>query len=562
MASINNIKIGRRLTIVFVLIIVLFTGATGYTLIKNSVVKHHIEEIYKVNLLSIDYLIEADRDAYQSNLALAQALQSVINSDKKKLDEAFAAVWENFDQIGTRYKNFELAFGIEGKPEFTEKNTLFHQHKDELKAETESVINSIISGNTDIAEKTYYSTYMTTFENMRSIMNEFTELGLMNAEKFYNESKSLNQRILVNSLVLNIFTMIMIIFAAIVLTRSIVRPLSHAVIRIKEVAEGDLTGQVVSKGKDEVAELLKAVGDMSGKLKSIIRGIIESSESLSDASSQFSNSSQQMSQGATEQASSAEQVSSSMEQMAANIMQNTENAQQTEKIALNAVAGIEKMSEGASQTLKDMMDIADKVSIIGEIARQTNILALNAAVEAARAGEHGKGFAVVAAEVRKLAERSQASAIEIDALTKTSVRNTEDAAKMMGVIVPDIAKTAKLVQEIAAASIEQNSGADQVNTAIQQLNQVTQQNAAASEEMATSSEELSAHAAQLMDMVSYFNIGQADTTRKSKTQKTEVKASAAKTEPVRKATSYKDETPRGVKINMGKDQIDLDYEKF
>lgn len=562
MASVNNIKIGRRLTIVFVLIIVLFTGATGYTLMKNSLVKHHIEEIYKVNLLSIDYLIEADRDAYQSNLALAQALQSVINSDKKKLDEAFATVWENFDQIGTRYKNFELAFGIEAKPEFTEKNTLFHQHKDELKAETESVINSIKSGNSDTAEKTYYSTYMATFEEMRSIMNEFTELGLMNAEKFYNESKSLNQRILINSLVLNIFTMIMIIFAAIVLTRSIVRPLSHAVNRIKEVADGDLTGEVVIKGKDEVAELLKAVGDMSGKLKSIIRGIIESSESLSDASSQFSNSSQQMSQGATEQASSAEQVSSSMEEMAANIMQNTENAQQTEKIALNAVAGIEKMSEGASQTLKDMLDIADKVSIIGEIARQTNILALNAAVEAARAGEHGKGFAVVAAEVRKLAERSQASAIEIDALTKTSVRNTEDAAKMMGVIVPDIAKTAKLVQEIAAASIEQNSGADQVNTAIQQLNQVTQQNAAASEEMATSSEELSAHAAQLMDMVSYFNIGQAETSRKSKALKTELKASAAKAEPARKAISYKDESPKGVKINMGKDQIDLDYEKF
>ena len=200
-----------------------------------------------------------------------------------------------------------------------------------------------------------------------------------------------------------------------------------------------------------------------------------------------------------------------MEQMAANITQNTENAQQTQKIALNAADGISKVAEAAKATLSNIEEIADKVSIIGEIARQTNILALNAAVEAARAGEHGKGFAVVAAEVRKLAERSQISAVEIDALTKSSVRATEDAGKLMEAIVPEISKTARLIQEIAAASVEQNSGAEQVNSAIQQMNQITQQNAAASEEVATSSEELSSQAEQLLETVRFFKLEKGNT---------------------------------------------------
>ncbi|MDD5642464.1 MAG: methyl-accepting chemotaxis protein, partial [Syntrophales bacterium] len=190
----------------------------------------------------------------------------------------------------------------------------------------------------------------------------------------------------------------------------------------------------------------------------------------------------------------------------ANIKQNSDNAQQTEKIALKAAEDTKEGGNAVTETVTAMKEIASKISIIEEIARQTNLLALNAAIEAARAGEHGKGFAVVASEVRKLAERSQTAAGEINKLSASSVEVAERAGEMLERIVPDIQKTADLVQEINAASNEQRSGANQINMAIQQLDQVIQQNAAASEEMASTSEELLSQAEQLQTTIGFFRI--------------------------------------------------------
>jgi len=284
----------------------------------------------------------------------------------------------------------------------------------------------------------------------------------------------------------------------------LIKTLNEITLKAKLIAAGDLT--VDLKKRSEKDDLIQSLTAMVKSTAKIISEFQTAAENISGSSQQLSSTAQEMSQGASEQASSTEEVSSSMEQMAANIQQNTESAQQTQKIALNAADGIVKVSVAARMTLKNIVEIADKVSIIGEIARQTNILALNAAVEAARAGDHGKGFAVVAAEVRKLAERSQISAVEIDALTRTSVRATDEAGKLLESIVPEINKTAQLVQEITNASVEQTSGAEQVNNAILQLNQVTQQNAAASEEVATSSEELASQSELLLDSIRFFKL--------------------------------------------------------
>ena len=218
--------------------------------------------------------------------------------------------------------------------------------------------------------------------------------------------------------------------------------------KAKQIAAGDLTVSLEKRSEED--DLMHSLNEMVQSTARVITEFKTAAENISSSSQEMSSTAQEMSQGSTEQASSAEEVSSSMEQMAANIQQNTENAQETQKIATNAAEGIEQVATAAKSTLTNIEEIAEKVSIIGEISRQTNILALNAAVEAARAGEHGKGFAVVAAEVRKLAERSQLSAVEIDALTKTSVGSTKDAGQLMEAIVPEIGKTARLVQEIAA----------------------------------------------------------------------------------------------------------------
>jgi methyl-accepting chemotaxis protein len=334
--------------------------------------------------------------------------------------------------------------------------------------------------------------------------------------------------------------------------------------KAKLIAGGDLT--VDLKKRSDNDELIQSFTDMVKSISKVVSDFQLAAQNISSSSQQMSSTAQMMSQGATEQASSAEEVSSSMQQMAANILQNTENAQQTQKIALSAADGIAQVAEAAQETLKNIQDIADKVSIIGEIARQTNILALNAAVEAARAGEHGKGFAVVAAEVRKLAERSQIAAVEIDTLTKTSVRATEDAGKLMASIVPEISNTARLVQEIAAASVEQNSGADQVNGAIQQLNQVTQQNAAASEEVATSSEELSGQADQLLETARFFKLGNDSIAKKH----IDVKRAADQNEdPAHSTTKGKQiqhpapSKKTGFALNMDKhDSKDSEFETF
>ncbi len=299
---------------------------------------------------------------------------------------------------------------------------------------------------------------------------------------------------------------ILAIIFAIVIVRSITIPLTKGVLFAKKVAEGDLEASVDVDQKDEVGQLATALIEMVHQLRQIVSEVKQSADNVYSGSEQLSSSSQEMSQGATEQAASAEEISASMEEMLANINMNADNAAQTEKIAVKTAGDAGDGGEAVKDTVKAMKDIAEKISIIEEIARQTNLLALNAAIEAARAGEHGKGFAVVASEVRKLAERSQAAAAEIGSLSSSSVQVAEHAGTLLNSILPDVKRNAELVLEISTASNEQRTGAEQVNSAVQQLDQVIQQNASVSEEMASSSEELSAQAQALQSVMTFFKL--------------------------------------------------------
>lgn len=287
--------------------------------------------------------------------------------------------------------------------------------------------------------------------------------------------------------------------------RNLIATNKDIVEKAKMVANGDLT--ITLQKRSENDELLSALSQMILKLNEVVGQIMESAQNVASASAQFSSTTVQIAQGANEQASSAEEVSSSVEEMNSTIQQNTDNALQTERIASNAASGMNEVSDGAQKSLAAIRQIAEKIKVINAIAEKTDMLAINAAIEAARAGEHGKGFAVVAAEVRKLAETSQKAAVEINTLSSDSLRITEQSGESMIRLIPDIQKTATLVQEISAASVEQSSGATQISQAIDQLSKVIQQNSASAEEMSSTAEELASQAEALSEVIGFFNTG-------------------------------------------------------
>ncbi|MDD2279652.1 MAG: methyl-accepting chemotaxis protein [Bacteroidales bacterium] len=297
--------------------------------------------------------------------------------------------------------------------------------------------------------------------------------------------------------------------AYVYVARVLKKPLDSIIRNVNELSEGNLNTKIDKSyltRDDEIGTLAQSITKLTEQLSAVVSQISLGANQLATAAEELNSSSQELSMGANQQASSVEEVSSSMEEMASNIDQNNDNAQQTNTIAKSVYQTITKVEEASQKSVKVVRDIANKISIITDIAFQTNLLALNAAVEAARAGDQGRGFAVVAAEVRKLAERSRIAANEINDISKSSLSITEESGSLLKGIIPDVSKTAKLVEEIAAASSEQRHGATQINSAVQQLNGVTQQNALASEQLASSAEELTAQSEILIEAISFFEL--------------------------------------------------------
>jgi methyl-accepting chemotaxis protein len=349
---------------------------------------------------------------------------------------------------------------------------------------------------------------------------------------------------------------------------TLIAAMNEITVAAEDIANGNLT--VVIRERSSQDKLMQALASMVSGLVRTVSEVRAIASEVAAASQAISTTSVQISTGASAQAASAEEASSSMEEMVSNIKQNADNAQQTNKISNKSAKDAQESGKSVLEAVTAMKQIASKISIIEEIARQTNLLALNAAIEAARAGEHGKGFAVVAAEVRKLAERSQRAAGEINELSGTTVKVSEKAGEMLDKLVPDIQKTAELVQEITAASQEQDTGAEQINKALQQLERVIQQNASASEEMASTTEELTAQSDQLVSALGFFRTGSDDKAQP-------VKASPAKQVTPAAPTSFKPATNGhskfsalspalkngfNLKLKDNDDEIDKGFERY
>ncbi len=402
------------------------------------------------------------------------------------------------------------------------------------------------------------------------IINEVSDLGREYLSKYESSLSEMNSTFSTFTWFTAIMSIILV-FASLligfVLYTTIVKPLSKGVQFAQAIGTGDLTAKVDVDQNDELGLLAKELGSMAQSLKNTVVSIKRNALDLVHSSKNLRDSSQQLSRGSADQAASAEEVSTSIEEMVANIDQNTDNAIQTEKITVETAREVNVANQLSAEAVIAMEDISERISIISDIAFQTNILALNAAVEAARAGEHGRGFSVVAAEVRKLAEKSKLAADDIVTLVSKGLKVSKEAGAKSKMLVPDIEKTTLLIKEIAAASMEQKTGADQINQAMQQLNMITQENASSSDELTQSSEQLSDLAANLQQAVSYFQIGE-DISRK-KDAADDHNSGDGKMKQKKAAVSgngkFKKNISEGEKSNLGNlgKEFDLDnYEKF
>ena len=496
----QNLRIASKIFITFLglLVFTLFLGV--FSLDQMADVRHASEEISSNWLPSVETLAELKERTADFRL---KQLDHILVTTPERMAAIEKTQQQNLERIR------ELMARYEGLTASDEERALYEDFKRQWEAyvSQNAKLNPLSRQNQDEAAIALalgpllqeFDASTAKLAALISLNRKGSDAAAAHAAATYSESRVWITTVLGLSGVLGLVL-------SLLLARLISRPLSEAVAVADRVAEGDLSLRISVETQDETGRLLSALQRMTLRLGQIISEVREGADSLASAASQVSASSQSLSQGTSEQASHVEETTANLDQLRSFIQQNRDHSRQMEQMAVQGARDADQSGKAVRETVEAMNSIAEKISIIEEIAYQTNLLALNAAIEAARAGEHGRGFAVVATEVRKLAERSQAAAREISTLATHSVKVAERSGQLLEELVPSIRKTAQLVQEVVSASGEQSSGVTQISRAMANVEQVTHRNASASEELASTAEEMSAQSETLNQLVSFFRV--------------------------------------------------------
>jgi methyl-accepting chemotaxis protein len=498
----KTLSIGLRLTIGFGLLLAFLAGVSLLSVGRLSVMNALLDELVDVRWVKAQKAQEGSGLAASTALAVTRML---VDTDPAALQRHEATIEEN-RRLGAALTEELDGMGLDE----TGKRIIGNLRADRQKyAETfRRVRERLAAGDRDGAREELNSRLVVDVAAIQKDWGDFVAHEKARIDESRREQDAVYASARQVTIGLALAALVIAIGVALYVTRSITVPVASAVVAADRIASGDLRDTIEVTSGDEIGRLQAAMRAMADRLAQVIGEVRAGAETLTGASAQVSTAAQSLSQGTGEQAASVEETTASLEEMSASITQNAESSRRTEAMAQDGARRAEESGVAVAQTVQAMRSIAEKTSIIEEIAYQTNLLALNAAIEAARAGEQGKGFAVVAAEVRKLAERAQKAAKEIGTLAGSSVEVAERSGRLLTDLVPAIRKTADLVQEVAAASNEQSAGVAQVSKAMGTVDLVTQRNSAAAEELSSTSEELASQAESLQQLVGFFRVSE------------------------------------------------------